>query len=79
MTCAWHDRGDESRESRWVVEVHGADGEIRQRLGACDSCAKAVFKSMRWEPPMKGDSYPTIRRALSSDSVLHFDDLAPAD
>ena len=81
--CAWVVDDDvhesKQREARWVLEVHGVDGEVRQRLGICDPCAKAHFRQMRYDIPMVGDSYPVLRRMLPSDAILTFDDLTEGD
>jgi len=82
MTCAWIE-GDThespQRQAFWVLEVHGADGEVRQRLAICNHCAKDHFRQMKHDLPMVGDSYPVLRRLLPSDGVLTFDSLAVED
>ena len=81
-TCAWVETGlhdSPQREAHWVLEVHGADGDIRQRLATCNHCAKDHFRQMKNDLPMVGDSYPVLRRLLPSDAVLTFDSLAVED
>ncbi len=73
--CSWNVHESTQREARWVLEVHSSDGEVKQRLGVCDRCAKAHYRQMRDDIPIVGDSYPVLRRMLPSDAVLAFDDL----
>jgi hypothetical protein len=72
--CTWHE--DTQREARWVVEVIGADGETRQRVAACDRCARDVFRNMKRGVSLLADSFPVLRRLLPSDAVLEFGTLA---
>lgn len=64
-------------EPRWVVEVVGMDGEIDQRLAACDDCADATFEEMRrGYPQAENGAYSVIRRLIPTDSILEFGSLA---
>ena len=59
-----------------MLEIHGSDGDLRQRLAICNHCAKDHFRQMRDDVPLVGDSYPVLRRLMPSDAILTFDSLA---
>lgn len=81
LLCTWClEEEQRHNEATFIVEVHTPDGEITQRLLACNKCARFVFKSMRDEVAQyPTGNYSVIRRCLPSDVVLSFHALTPIE